>query len=231
MQAKLPVSWRFSGLGPNLHPRCLPMTAVAPSRLQLPAIAAAAAACVGRKRREALVASVVLLGPKVAEAKTSERKAPEVVRELWGKGLRTGEDLSQWSQLLAEDCIYEDLYYAEATKGKQEVMKLIGQKLLPANSQLMVDDISDGQSSCGFTWHVEQQGVGIGQRGLCYVRLNSAGEVAYVRDLGEPLSLDSPSEHLKRHKHTQTGVCFGLRKECPWNAEPTNTAMHLNSGK
>lgn len=138
------------------------------------------------RRREVLLGPVVpLLGPKVAEAKAL--KAPQVVRELWGKGLRTGEDLSQWKQLLAADCVYEDLYYQDAAKGKDEVLKLIGQKLLPSNSQLIIDDISDGQKSCGFTWHIEEKGVGIGQRGIGYVRLNSAGEVVYVRDLGEPL--------------------------------------------
>eukprot|EP00435_Cladocopium_sp_Y103_P011887 s738_g3.t1 len=177
--------------GVGLRP--LPVVPSAPSaRSQRPLVALAAVAAIGtswRRRREVLLGPVApLLSPMVAEAKAvAPLKAPEVVRELWGKGLRTGEDLSQWKQLLAADCVYEDLYFQDAAKGKDEVMKLIGQKLLPSNSQLIIDDISDGQKSCGFTWHVEEKGVGIGQRGIGYVRLNSAGEVVYVRDLGEPL--------------------------------------------
>ena len=52
---------------------------------------------------------------------------------------------------------------------------------------MILDHVSDGRSSCGFTWHIQQEGVGTGQRGLCFLRLNSSGEVVYVRELGEPL--------------------------------------------
>lgn len=191
-QAKFPACHPCALHLTQVQPRPLPVSPLAPSAPSphRPLVVLAAVAAIGNsswcRRREVLLGPVVpLLGPKVAEAKAL--KAPEVVRELWGKGLRTGEDLSQWKQLLAADCVYEDLYYQDAAKGKDEVLKLIGQKLLPSNSQLIIDDISDGQKSCGFTWHIEEKGVGIGQRGIGYVRLNSAGEVVYVRDLGEPL--------------------------------------------
>jgi len=154
-----------------------------------PVLLAATGAIATTSKRRALFArlpGLVWLGPMVSEA-APLRKAPELVKDLWGKGLRSGEDLSLWKTFLAEDCVYEDLYYAEPARGKQEVLELIQQKLLPANSGLFLDSISDGKLSCGFTWHIEEKGVGIGQRGLCYVRLNSKGQVAYVRDLGEPL--------------------------------------------
>ena len=154
-----------------------------------PVLLAATGAIATTSKRRALLArlpGLVWLGPMVSEA-APLRKAPELVKDLWGKGLRSGEDLSLWKTFLAEDCVYEDLYYAEPARGKQEVLELIQQKLLPANSGLFLDSISDGKLSCGFTWHIEEKGVGIGQRGLCYVRLNSKGQVAYVRDLGEPL--------------------------------------------
>lgn len=154
-----------------------------------PPVLLAATGAIATSKRRALLArlpGLVWLGPMVSEA-APLRKAPELVKDLWGKGLRSGEDLSLWKTFLAEDCVYEDLYYAEPARGKQAVLELIQQKLLPANSGLFLDSISDGKLSCGFTWHIEEKGVGIGQRGLCYVRLNSKGQVAYVRDLGEPL--------------------------------------------
>ena len=167
-----------------------------------PMLLAATGAMATTSKRRALLArlpGLVWLGPMVSEA-APLRKAPELVKDLWGKGLRSGEDLSLWKTFLAEDCVYEDLYYAEPARGKQEVLELIQQKLLPANSGLILDSISDGKLSCGFTWHVEEKGVGIGQRGLCYVRLNSKGQVAYVRDLGEPL---------------WPGFCLAASRWCP----------------
>eukprot|EP00438_Fugacium_kawagutii_P006716 Skav219128 [mRNA] locus=scaffold1574:541717:542328:+ [translate_table: standard] len=182
-QAKFPVSHHFSGpqraqpgpfaRGPWSTQRALPVV------LAMAAVP---------RRREVVKLGPLLLGSALAEAKVL--KAPEVVRELWGKGLRVGEDLSSWSTFLAEDCIYEDLYYQEPARGKEEVLKLVRQKLLPSNSGLILESISDGNRSCGFTWRIEEKGVGIGQRGLCFLRLNSAGQVAYVRDLGEPLYAD-----------------------------------------
>ncbi|CAE7856325.1 unnamed protein product [Symbiodinium microadriaticum] len=65
--------------------------------------------------------------------------------------------------------------------------RLLQEKLLPKGARMILDHVSDGRSSCGFTWHIQQEGVGTGQRGLCFLRLNSSGEVAYVRELGEPL--------------------------------------------
>lgn len=183
-QAKFPVSRHFSG-PERAQPQPFARGLWSAARAPLPVVLAMAAV---PRRREVLKLGPLLLGPRMAEAKVL--KAPEVVRELWGKGLRIGEDLSSWSTFLAEDCIYEDLYYQEPARGKEEVLKLIRQKLLPSNSELILESISDGNRSCGFTWRIEEKGVGIGQRGLCFVRLNSAGQVAYVRDLGEPLYAD-----------------------------------------
>eukprot|EP00913_Durusdinium_trenchii_P000206 g188.t1 len=137
--------------------------------------------------RDVLGTALVVLPQSCLAAPNTVRTAPDVARSLWGKGLRSDEDLARWEAAVASDCVYEDLYYAEPAKGKQAVVELIRQKLLPPKSHLVIDSLSDGSSSCGFTWHIEEDGVGIGHRGLCFVRLNSAGEVAYVRDLGEPL--------------------------------------------
>ncbi|CAE7942501.1 unnamed protein product [Symbiodinium sp. KB8] len=92
------------------------------------------------------------------------------------------QDLDAWVAAFAADCVYEDLYYAQPATGR-----LLQEKLLPKGARMILDHVSDGRSSCGFTWHIQQEGVGTGQRGLCFLRLNSSGEVAYVRELGEPL--------------------------------------------
>lgn len=109
-----------------------------------------------------------------------------MVRSLWGKGLTRGE-ISRWLESMSPDCIYEDLYYSDPVIGRTAVAKLLEDKLLPSGSQLVVDRISDGRQSCGFTWHIQQDGVGTGQRGAVFVRLSDQGLVQYVREVGEPL--------------------------------------------
>ena len=189
---------------PMAPPRGPPRGPPAPGRR----LGAAAAVACRAVRRQLCLAP---LAPAAAWA-AAPPPAPQVVRKLWGQGLSEGEDLEKWREALAEDCVprrtedgqfredshteprcssiftcevYEDLYYSEAAKGKEAVLSLLKEKLLPKGARLVLDSISDGRSSCGFAWHV--QGDAIGLRGLCYLRLNAVGQVAYVRDLGEPV--------------------------------------------
>jgi len=127
-------------------------------------------------------------GPAAAAGGGASASAPEVVRRLWGNGLRSVEDAERWAkEAFAEDCVYEDLYYAEPAVGPSAVASLLRDKILPEGSELVVDRISDGRKSCGFTWHILQPSVGVGQRGLAFVRLNSDGRIQFVREVGEPL--------------------------------------------
>ena len=128
-------------------------------------------------------------GAKCAAAKeaAAARTAPEVAKALWAGGLSSGEDLDAWVAAFAADCVYEDLYYEKPATGRIELRNLLRDKLLPKGARMILDHVSDGQSSCGFTWHIQQDGVGTGQRGLCFLRLNKSGEVSYVREVGEPL--------------------------------------------
>lgn len=137
-------------------------------------------------RRDLLGAGITWVGgaERVLARSTT---APEIVKRLWAGGLSSGEDLDAWVAAFAADCVYEDLYYAQPATGRQELRRLLQEKLLPKGARMILDHVSDGRSSCGFTWHIQQEGVGTGQRGLCFLRLNSSGEVAYVRELGEPL--------------------------------------------
>ena len=141
------------------------------------------------KRRDLLGTGLLWkLAPEAATAKpTKASAAPEVVQRLWAGGLSTGEDLDAWVAAFSADCVYEDLYYEKPANGRSELRNLLQEKLLPKESRVILDHISDGRSSCGFTWHIEQEGVGTGLRGLCFLRLNSSGEVSYVREVGEPL--------------------------------------------
>ena len=140
-------------------------------------------------RRDLLGTGLLWVGAEQASASESRTNptAPEVVKTLWAGGLSKGEDLDAWTAAFAADCLYEDLYYGQPATGRDELRSLLQDKLLPKGARMILDHVSDGRSSCGFTWHIEQEGVGTGQRGLCFLRLNSSGKVAYVREVGEPL--------------------------------------------
>ena len=78
-------------------------------------------------------------------------------------GISKKKELASWQSLFVErvfGCFWWDLV------GSPSYSRLLEPGVLPLFSP---------------------DGLGIGHRGLCFVRLNSAGEVAYVRDLGEPL--------------------------------------------
>mmetsp|Transcript_26995 Transcript_26995/g.89588 ORF Transcript_26995/g.89588 Transcript_26995/m.89588 type:complete len:424 (-) Transcript_26995:104-1375(-) len=143
---------------------------------------------VGRRVLVSQVALLVPAGglPSMAVAASLAGTAPAVVASLWGAGLRA-DDIERWVAAFSEDCVYEDLYYADPAKGKAAVAQLLREKVLPKDSRVVVDRISDGRKSCGFTWHIAEEGVGVGQRGLAFVRLDDQGKICFVRELGEPL--------------------------------------------
>lgn len=61
--------------------------------------------------------------------------------------------------------------------------------LYPDGSKLVVEKVSDGVSSGGFTWHREAAGAEgkEGLRGITYVELDDAGKISYVQEGYEPL--------------------------------------------
>jgi len=58
----------------------------------------------------------------------------------------------------------------------------------PEGSKLVIDRISDGARSGGFTWHREAVGgEGIGLRGTLYAELDGEGKLTYIQEGCEPL--------------------------------------------
>ena len=76
---------------------------------------------------------------------------------------------------------------AEPVKGRDAVQALLEDKF-PAGSKLIVERLSDGTASGGFTWHREAEGEeGSGLRGVTYVELDADGKICYVQEGAEPL--------------------------------------------
>ncbi|CAK9060377.1 unnamed protein product, partial [Durusdinium trenchii] len=55
-----------------------------------------------------------------------------------------------------------------------------------ACGRLVIDKCTDGERSCGFTWHWEENGA-VGIRGTTFIELDQQGRVSFLREICEPL--------------------------------------------
>ena len=90
-----------------------------------------------------------------------------------------------------------DMDLKDPIRGPEAVEAHLAAKF-PAGSKLMIERLSDGGRSGGFSWHREADGVeGSGLRGVTYVELDDAGQIAYVQEGAEPIfKLDKLLEAL-----------------------------------
>lgn len=87
----------------------------------------------------------------------------------------------------SDDVEWNDMDLREPIKGRAAVQDLLESKF-PTGSKLIVERLSDGTASGGFTWHREAVGEeGTGLRGVTYVELDVAGQIVYVQEGAEPL--------------------------------------------
>jgi len=128
--------------------------------------------------------------------------AVETVKRLWKKvGLPYGDAQKQamWEAGFAPDAVVEDLYLAQVPEGPGAGVRAYLENKASCGTFVM-DRISDGETACGFTWHLEEDGVeGIGIRGTTFVEVDTEGRVCYLREICEPLYKpgDSTVELLK----------------------------------
>mmetsp|Transcript_6433 Transcript_6433/g.23868 ORF Transcript_6433/g.23868 Transcript_6433/m.23868 type:complete len:165 (-) Transcript_6433:1156-1650(-) len=116
-------------------------------------------------------------------------RCDELVKFLWTEIDMTDYEVSL--QYFAEDVVYEDMIYSKPFVGKEAVRKFLktSAENAPEGFKFVVDEISDGQRACGFTWHCEIEGLPNNPqvaRGLSFYRMNSEGLIEYVRDIPEP---------------------------------------------
>ncbi|KAK4788161.1 hypothetical protein SAY86_019480 [Trapa natans] len=120
-----------------------------------------------------------------------ESSAEEVVRSFYG-GINA-RDLSAVADLIAEDCVYEDLIFPRPFVGRKAILDFF-QKFIDAISsdlQFVVDDIStEDTSSVGVIWHLEWKGKPFPfSKGCSFYRLQiieGRRQITYGRDSVEP---------------------------------------------
>jgi len=93
--------------------------------------------------------------------------------------------------LIAEDCVYEDLIYQDPFQGRGEIAKYFEkiEQLVPKDIKFVVEDITEGDpKKVGVRWHVELDGVAQFpfSRGVSFYEVNDKGQIIFARDIVEP---------------------------------------------
>ncbi|EFN53111.1 hypothetical protein CHLNCDRAFT_9491, partial [Chlorella variabilis] len=98
-------------------------------------------------------------------------------------------------ELIAEDCVYEDLIYQDPFVGRAAIAAYFRkiEALVPPDIKFCVEDITEGDPRrCGVRWHVEiadDSGRATEfpfSRGVSFYEVNDLGQIVFARDIVEP---------------------------------------------
>ncbi|XP_031249116.1 uncharacterized protein LOC116106949 [Pistacia vera] len=122
---------------------------------------------------------------------TSEGGAADVVRRFY-EGIN-GRDLVSVKELIADNCVYEDLIFPQPFVGRKAILDFFKKfsDSISSDLQFVIDDISTEDSSAvGVTWHLEWKGKQFPfSKGCSFYRLevvNGKRQIIYGRDIVEP---------------------------------------------
>ncbi|KAG8378530.1 hypothetical protein BUALT_Bualt08G0146600 [Buddleja alternifolia] len=117
--------------------------------------------------------------------------ASNVVRKFY-EGINR-RDLVSVEDLIAFNCIYDDLVFPRPFVGRKEILDFFKQFMdsISADLQFAIDDISEEDTSAvGVTWHLEWKGKPFPfSKGCSFYRLsvvNGQRQIVYGRDIVEP---------------------------------------------
>lgn len=111
--------------------------------------------------------------------------ANELIENLWGADDEGGVNIDRIVESCSDNIVWEDMRLKEPAEGKEAVSKLLRSQI-PEGTSIVLDRVSDGAKSSGFTWTRESNGK-LGLRGTTYVRLDDDGKIECVKELAEPL--------------------------------------------
>ncbi|XP_049380067.1 uncharacterized protein LOC125844775 isoform X1 [Solanum stenotomum] len=126
-----------------------------------------------------------------SDSVTDLESAASVVRKFYaGINMR---DLDSVEELIAENCVYEDLVFPQPFVGRKAILDFFKKftDSVGSDLQFVIDDISKEDSSAvGVTWHLEWRGRPFPfSKGCSFYRLevvNGQRKILYGRDSVEP---------------------------------------------
>ncbi|XP_073280859.1 uncharacterized protein [Primulina huaijiensis] len=122
---------------------------------------------------------------------TSIDSASSVVRKFY-EGINC-RDLAQVEDLIAQNCVYEDLIFPKPFVGRKAILEFFNNFVnsISSDLQFAIDDISEEDAAAvGVTWHLEWKGKTFPfSKGCSFYRLdviNGQRQILYGRDCVEP---------------------------------------------
>lgn len=126
-----------------------------------------------------------------SDSVTDLESASTLVRKFYG-GINS-RDLDSVEQLIAENCVYEDLVFPQPFVGRKAILNFFKKftESVGSDLQFVIDDISQEDSSAvGVTWHLEWRGRPFPfSKGCSFYRMevvNGQRQILYGRDIVEP---------------------------------------------
>ncbi|KAJ0972937.1 hypothetical protein J5N97_020896 [Dioscorea zingiberensis] len=143
-------------------------------------------------RRAEVLGSRVAARSQVSEVTPSRiSSGSDVVRDFYN-GINS-RDLASVELFIGEDCVYEDLVFAQPFVGRKAILEFFKKftESMSQDLQFVVDDISNEDSSAvGVAWHLEWRGKPFPfSKGCSFYRLDVLGgrrQIVYGRDCVEP---------------------------------------------
>ena len=122
-------------------------------------------------------------------------RCDDVVRHLWQNIDLTNSEKAL--EFFHEDVVYEDLIYSKPFVGKEEVKGFLqsSRDNAPEGLQFVLDDVSDGENACGFTWHLELEINGQTRnitKGISFYRLVSEVKFGFLSSARDYICLFFP---------------------------------------
>ncbi|KAI3522271.1 hypothetical protein L1887_11782 [Cichorium endivia] len=131
------------------------------------------------------------ISPPPSVVSSSLDSASDVVRRFYD-GINS-RNLSSVVDLIAEDCVYEDLVFPQPFIGRKAILEFFEKFIytISQDLQFAIDDISgEDTSAVGVTWHLEWKGKPFPfSKGCSFYRLevvNGQRKIIYGRDIVEP---------------------------------------------
>ncbi|XP_028788432.1 uncharacterized protein LOC114744429 [Neltuma alba] len=146
-------------------------------------------------RKNAENQSITVASPttttKIDDDDRAVSSASDVVRNFYER--INDHDVDSVADLIAENCVYEDLVFPRPFVGRKEILEFF-RKFTTSTSkdlQFVIDDLStDDPSSVGVIWHLEWKGKPFPfSKGCSFYRLevnNGKRQIRYGRDSVEP---------------------------------------------
>ncbi|XP_042518188.1 uncharacterized protein LOC122091973 isoform X2 [Macadamia integrifolia] len=124
-------------------------------------------------------------------AAPKDSSGSDVIGKFYG-GINA-HDLGSVEDLIAENCIYEDLIFPQPFVGRKAILEFFNKFInsISTDLQFVIDDISNEDSSAvGVSWHLEWKGRSFPfSKGCSFYRLdivNGKRQIIYGRDSVEP---------------------------------------------